>query len=114
MKRGDVYLANLDPVKGSEQAGRRPVLIYQDNRLIAATLTVIVIPFTSNLKLQNLPSGVLVPAEEGGLRQDSIALCHQVRALDKSGLLTYWGSLSPSRMIQIDRIIVRTMGIPFP
>lgn len=112
MKRGDIYLANLDPVKGSEQAGHRPVVVYQDNRLIAATLTVIVIPFTTNLKLQKLPSAILVPAGEGGLRQDSVALCHQVRALDKAGLLTYWGSLPPSRMAHIDRVILRTMGIP--
>jgi hypothetical protein len=35
MKRGDVYLADLDPVKGSEQAGRRPVLIFQDDPLIS-------------------------------------------------------------------------------
>ena len=34
MKRGNVYLANLNPVKGSEQAGQRPVLIYQNNRLL--------------------------------------------------------------------------------
>ena len=47
MRRGDVYLADLNPVKGSEQAGRRPVLIFQDDLLIAATLTVLVIPFTT-------------------------------------------------------------------
>jgi mRNA interferase MazF len=46
VKRGDVYLADLDPVKGSEQAGRRPVLVFEDDRLIQATLTVVVIPFT--------------------------------------------------------------------
>jgi mRNA interferase MazF len=39
MKRGDVYLADLDPTKGSEQAGRRPVLIFEDDRLIPATLS---------------------------------------------------------------------------
>ena len=111
MKRGDVYFADLDPLRGSEQAGRRPVLIYQDDRLIPVTLTIIIIPFTSNLKLRNLPTGVLVPVGEGGLRQDSVALCHQIRALDKSGLVTYWGSLPEARMIEIDRTILRAIGI---
>jgi len=74
VKRGDVYLADLDPVKGSEQAGRRPVLVFEDDHLIQATLTVVVIPFTTNLKMQNLPMCVLAPAGEGGLRQDSVAI----------------------------------------
>src|SRR5690606_1860143 len=84
VKQGDVYLADLNPVKGSEQAGTRPVLIYQENRLIPVTRTVIVIPFTTNLKLQNLPSAVLIPGGEAGLRQDSVLLCHQMRAVDKA------------------------------
>lgn len=111
MKRGDVYFADLAQVRGSEQAGRRPVLVYQDDRLIDVTLTVIVIPFTSNLKLQNLPTGVLVPVGEGGLRRDSVALCHQIRALDKSGLVTCWGTLSKDRMWEIDRAVLRAIGI---
>jgi len=64
MKRGDVYLADLDPTKGSEQAGRRPVLVFQDDRLIRATLTVVAIPFTTNLRMQDLPTGVFIPAGE--------------------------------------------------
>jgi mRNA interferase MazF len=111
VKRGDVYLANLDPRKGSEQAGRRPVLIYQNDRLIQAGRTVIVIPLTTNLKRRKLPSCVLVPASEGGLERDSVVLCHQIRALDKSGLLDYWGSLPSDRLAEIDRVVLRTIGI---
>lgn len=113
MKRGDVYLANLNPVKGSEQAGQRPVLIYQNSRLlkIPTSRTVIVIPFTTNLKLQKLPSCVFVSAPEGGLKQDSVALCHQIRALDKSGIINYWGSLSANRMTEIDQVVLYTIGL---
>lgn len=111
MKRGDVYLADLDPVKGSEQAGRRPVLILEDDRLIRATLTVVVIPFTTNLKMQSLPTCVLVPAGEGGLRQNSVAICHQIRALDKAGLVQQWGSLPAVRLAEIERAVLRTLGL---
>lgn len=111
MKRGDVYLADLDPVKGSEQAGRRPVLIFEDDRLIRATLTVVVIPFTSNVRMQRLPTCVLVPAGEGGLRQDSVAICHQVRALDKRGIVQHWGALPGPRLAQIERAVLRTLGM---
>jgi mRNA interferase MazF len=64
MKRGDVYLADLDPVKGTEQAGRRPVLIFEDDRLIPVTLPVVVIPFTKNVRMQKLPRYIC--AQGGG------------------------------------------------
>lgn len=111
MKRGDVYLANLDPTKGSEQAGTRPVLILQHDTLNKVTRTVVVIPFTKTLRIARLPSCVLVPAGEGGLRADSVALCHQIRALDKSGLLTYWGTLSSARLAEIERVVAFTLGM---
>ena len=94
MRRGEVYLADLDPTKGAEQAGRRPVIIFQEDRLISATLTVLVIPLTTNLRMQTLPSCVMIPRGEGGLRQDSVAICHQLRALDKAGLVECWGLCS--------------------
>ena len=111
MKRGDVYLADLDPVKGSEQAGRRPVLILEDDRLIPVTLTVVIIPFTINVAMQKLPTCVFVPAGEGGLRQDSVAICHQIRALDKRGLVNYWGTLPTERIAEIERAVLRTLGV---
>ncbi|WP_456332238.1 type II toxin-antitoxin system PemK/MazF family toxin [Fervidibacter sacchari] len=50
MKRGEVWLANFDPVKGSEQAGLRPVLIIQVDPLNAFLRTVVIVPFTTNLR----------------------------------------------------------------
>lgn len=111
MNRGDVYLADLNPVKGSQQAGTRPVLMYQNSRLAKASRTVVVIPFTTNLKMQNLPSCLLVSAGEGGLQQDSVILCHQIRALDKSGIIKYLGSLSAQMMVKIDKVVLTTLGI---
>ena len=87
------------------------MIVLQDNRLIPATLTILVIPFTTNLKMQKLPTCVFVPAGEGGLRQDSVALCHQMRALDKSGLVERWGALPPARVAEIERIVLRTLGV---
>ena len=111
MKRGDVYLADLDPVKGTEQAGRRPVLIFEDDRLIPVTLPVVVIPFTKNVRMQKLPSCVFVPKGEGGLREDSVAICHQIRALDKEGLVSYLGTLPETRIREIEITVLRTLGI---
>lgn len=111
MKRGDVYLANLEPTKGAEQAGTRPVLIFQHDLLNKITRTAVVIPFTTNLRMARLPSCVMVPADEGGLRQDSVAICHQVRALDRSGLLAYWGTLPATRMAGVEKVVAFTLGM---
>ncbi len=113
MKRGDVYFADLNPVKGSEQAGGRPVIIYEADKLldIPTKQTVVIIPLTKNLKRAKLPTCVFVPYPEGGLKRDSVALCHQIRALDKSGIGNYWGTLPASRMEEIDKAMLFTTGI---
>ncbi len=53
--RGDIYLADLNPSRGSEQAGIRPVIIVQHNNIDRFTSTVVVIPLTSNLRRAQIP-----------------------------------------------------------
>ena len=111
MTRGDVYLADLNPVKGSEQEAIRPVVVFQNDALNRFTRTVVVIPFTTRLKRAMLPSCHLVKAGDGGLREDSVALCHQIRVLDGSRLTTRLGTLSAATMDEINRKVVFTLGI---
>jgi mRNA interferase MazF len=101
MEKGEIYLVNLNPVVGSEQAGTRPVVIVQNSLLNRLSRTVVVIPFTTNLKRAELPSNVLVSAGVGGLKQDSVALCSQIRVLDKSRLTARLGKLSDEWMEKI-------------
>jgi len=109
MRRGEVWLAALDPVRGSEQAGTRPVLVLQTDPLNAFLRTVVVIPFTTNLRWGQFPFCVLLPAEEGGLVSDSVALCHQVRVADKSRLLRRLGQVSDAAMAKIERALQVTL-----
>lgn len=95
LSRGEVWLAKLDPTQGSEQAGTRPIIIFQENTLSKFTTTVITIPVTSNLRRASLPSCVQIPSGEGGLNQESVALCHQIRVLDKTRLIKKLGLLEP-------------------
>ena len=83
VSRGEIWLAELNPVRGSEQAGARPILIFQTDAINRFTTTIISIPFTTNLRRATLPSCVQVQTGEGGLTSDSVALCHQLRVLDK-------------------------------
>jgi mRNA interferase MazF len=109
--RGEVWLADLDPVRGSEQAGRRPVLVMQTNAINPFTTTVIAIPFTTNLRRATLPSCIQVPVGEGGLSSESVALCHQLRVLDKTRLRKKLGEISVATLKNIETCILFTLGI---
>ncbi len=56
--RGEIWLAELNPIRGSEQAGTRPVLVMQTNAINRFTTTILAIPFTTNLRRASLPSCV--------------------------------------------------------
>lgn len=111
VQRGEVWLANLDPVRGSEQAGTRPVLIFQNDLMSRFTTTVLAIPFTTNLRRASLPSCVKVSKGEGGLTSESVALCHQLRVLDKTRLDRKLGTVSQDTIAEIDAHAMFTMGI---
>lgn len=111
MTRGDVYRASLDPTKGHEQAGTRPVLIVQSDSLNGVASTVVVAPFTTNLKTARLPSCHLVKAGDGGLAQDSVLLCHQVRVIDPSRLSSRYGTIAQATMDEIDKKLRFTLGL---
>ncbi|MFM7438150.1 MAG: type II toxin-antitoxin system PemK/MazF family toxin [Snowella sp.] len=92
--RGDIYLADLNPSRGSEQAGIRPVILVQRQNLECFTRTVVVIPVTTNLRRAQVPGTMLIPAGEGGLSQESVALCYQIVVIDKQRLQKQLGTLS--------------------
>ncbi|MFH7243005.1 MAG: type II toxin-antitoxin system PemK/MazF family toxin [Spirulina sp.] len=108
--RGDVWLANLNPIQGSEQAGTRPVIIFQESTLAKFTTTIIAIPVTSNLRRAALPTCVQITQGEGGLSQDSVALCHQIRALDRTRIFKKLGQLEPNTVTNLETIILFTLG----
>lgn len=109
-KRGDGWLANLNPTQGSEQAGIRPVIIFQINLVSRFSTTVIVIPLTSNLRRAELPICLKIRQGNGGLTQDSVALCFQMRVLDKGRLIHKLGELDSKIIIGMENIVLLTLG----
>lgn len=109
--RGDMWLADLNPIRGSEQAGTRPVLVFQNDTINRFTTTVLAIPFTTNLRRATLPSCVLIAAGDGGLTSDSVALCHQLRVLDATRLIGRLGSVSSRALLEVKRCVLFTLGI---
>jgi mRNA interferase MazF len=111
IQRGEIWLADLNPIRGSEQAGIQPVLIFQNDTINCFTTTAVTIPFTTNLRRASLPSCVRLPAGEGGLTSDSVALCHQIRVLDSTRLIPRLGSVSGPTMLAVERCVLFTLGI---
>lgn len=93
-KQGAIYLVDLDPTKGHEQSGKRPVLVLQNNVLNKNLSTIVIAPLTSNLKLKGTLTSYFLSSEICGLQKDSVILLFQVRTIDKSRLEKYVGTLS--------------------
>ncbi len=110
-KRGEIWLADLNPIRGSEQAGIRPVLIFQNNEISKFTTTVLAIPLTTNLRRAALPSCVLIEAGENGLSKDSVVLGHQLRVLDQSRLSRRLGTVPAKTLVAVENALLFTMGI---
>ena len=93
VRRGDVFMANLDPTIGVEIKKKRPIVVVSNDTINQFSRLVIVVPLTTNI-FRLSPSHVLIPKGEGGLGQDSKALTEQIRAMDKQRLTTRIGTLS--------------------
>lgn len=105
MKRGDVYWAELAPRSGSEQAGRRPVVVVSHDGFnqTPGWMSIIVVPVsTSPAQAGRGPTAVGLPAGAGGLSQASIAMCHQVTTLDRAKLTRRIGVIAPEHLAEVE------------
>ncbi len=110
IRRGDIFYADLDPVTGSEQGNFRPVLVVQNNTGNKFSPTVIVIPLTSNLRKNPLPTHVHI-SKTCGLDRDSLALIEQIRAIDRSRIDNYIGFADENAMLKVDKAIEISVGL---
>ena len=111
VQRGNVFLANLDPTIGVEQAGTRPVLVVQCDPANERIPTVTVAPLTANLRAGRFLFTVTVSAAESGLPKDSMIFVFHVRTLDKSRLIRRIGQLEPETMSRVDKALALYLGL---
>ncbi len=107
VKRGEIYFVNLNPTKGREQSGERPVLVVSSNRINRQPLVVTVVVGTSGENVrQDYPSNIRVAAQESGLPKETVFYCFQLRSLDPGRFpVKPVGNLSPEIMQKIDTAI---------
>lgn len=89
-----VVRVQLDPVRGTEQAGDRPALIVSHEAVNESLEIVTLLPLTTNRRKRRLyPTEVALPAKKAGQPNDSIILAHQIRTVAKERLGKTYGRL---------------------
>ncbi len=103
--RGDIFMADLDPVVGFEQGGVRPVLVVNSDEGNLRSPCVVVVPLTS-AKPKLFRVHVPVPATlQTGLEVESYALCEKPRDIDRQRLRQYMGRAPAEVMVEINRAL---------
>jgi len=119
ISRGQIYFVNLEPTRGREQAGRRPVLVVSADAVNRQPLVVTVVVGTKSANVaRDYPTNVRVSARDSGLPYDTLFLCFQLRSLDFSRFLEPKtrqplpaGTIPPSRMKEVDEALRLVLGL---
>lgn len=109
--RGEIVAANLEPVKGSEQGGTRPVLIIQNDIGNKYSTTTIIAPITSSIMKQEYPTNVIIKKEESKLNKDSTILLNQIKTIDKLRIIKKISILDNFTMKKVDKAIKVSLGL---
>jgi len=112
MTRGEIWWADFGIPFGSEPGFRRPVLIIQDDSFTKSKInTVIVVPITTNLLLDNAPGNVLLEKEESSLSKDSVIVVSQIGVLDKNRFIEKVSKISKGIMEDVEYGIKMVLGL---
>jgi len=112
IKRGDIYLAALDPVVGREVAKTRPVVVVSNNLNNKHGGTITVLPVTSQRLKKVYPFELLLPKGNANLPKESKVKADQIRTLDKSRLMKRFGRLTEEQISQINEAIKIHLALP--
>ena len=110
-RRGEIYFADLDPHYGSEQGGKRPVIVIQNNTGNKFAPTVIVAAVTSKVsKKPNQPTHVLIE-KNPAFSRPSVVLLEQIFTIDKERIQRLLGQTTPDEMYQINEALMNSLDL---
>ena len=104
IQQGDIYYTTLPTDRGSEEAGRRPVLVVSSSRIAWAS-TVVVVPLTSNMTHRDKLTHVAFQFQFKNGGKQSLAMCEHIREVDKTFLSEKIGYANRTTMRTIMGII---------
>jgi mRNA interferase MazF len=107
IERGEIYFVNLNPVKGREQRGERPVLVVSNNSINRLPLVVTVVVGTKGENVtKDYPTNVRVSPQDSGLVLETVFMCFQIRSLDPQRFTSMpAGRIGSELMLYIDRAL---------
>jgi mRNA interferase MazF len=97
MKQGEIWFVDLNPSKGSEQAGLRPVVIISGNLLNQHLPVVIAVPLTTKVKKYK-GNPVITPTKVNGLKSESEMLVFHIRSISKDRFINKIGNIEPTQL----------------
>ena len=110
-RRGEIYFADLDPHYGSEQGGKRPVVVIQNNTGNKFSPTVIVAAVKSKIsKKPNQPTHVLID-KNPAFSRPSVVLLEQIFTIDKERINNFMGLTSEWEMEQIEKALKCSLAL---
>jgi mRNA interferase MazF len=108
-KRGEVWLVNWNPARGSEQAGKRPALVIQNNIGNEHASTTIIAAISSKIRIY--PMNVLLEPPEGGLAVPSIIKTNQILTISKDRLEKRLGTVDDIKMKEIEKALKLSLAL---
>jgi mRNA interferase MazF len=109
-RRGELWIADFDPVIGHEHGGLRPAFVLSNDPFnIGPRRLVALMPLTSNVR--GWPLHVPIAPPEGGLRHRSVIMCEQLRFLSQFRLHRPLGMVEPPTLRAVESILRRLLGI---
>ncbi|MBM4137584.1 MAG: type II toxin-antitoxin system PemK/MazF family toxin [Nitrospira sp.] len=110
-RRGEIYFLDFSPSKGREMKGPHPALVIQNDIGNKVSSLTIVAAITSNLKVADLPIGILITPQESGLPYKSVIHLGQIYSIDKERLQNLVGTLSERKMLEVNKAIEISLGL---
>ena len=104
IRQGEIWQADLNPVKGSEQAGFRPVVVLSGNLLNQHLAIAIVVPLTTKIKNYK-GNPILKPSQTNGLKNKSEMLVFHIRSVSKDRLMRKVGMINPDELAQVTKTL---------
>ena len=110
VKRGDIWLVNLDPTVGHEIKKSRPAVVIQNDLGNKYSPITIIAPITSQNLEKVYPIEVLLNGDSG-LKKASKILLNQIRAIDKRRLIKKLGIVNKDNIAKVDIAIKISLGL---
>jgi mRNA interferase MazF len=113
VRRGEIYWLDWNPARGSEQAGRRPALIIQENPASANSSYPLTLVAAVSTRGRPIPSHVAIqPSPQNGLSAPSYVKCEQIQTVSKERVIQRIGELDDRDIARVDQALKKVLALP--